>query len=148
MRTQTVLCRGADVCHDVLAREKVDIRVRSELHNASQLVDTRSKNTVTHLLAHRALLLAAVDRDYSQTHRLRVLLRQTAEAAASTDDSDALSRTNTGLLETFVDCDAGAEDGGDGVEGDVFRDARDVRGFCDAVFYESCSVGARERGGR
>lgn len=93
-----------------------------------------------HLLqAHLSLLLAGIDGDHVQAHGFGVLLGKGSETTAGTDDGDGLTRLSVRFLQTLVDCDAGAEDGCDCIEGNVFVEASDVGGLGDAVLLE-CAV--------
>jgi len=90
-----------------------------------------------HLLqAHLPLLLTGVNGNHVQAHGFGVLLGEGSETATSTDDGDGLARLSVRLLQTLVDCDTGAEDGCDCVEGNVFVEAGDVSGLGDAVLLE------------
>lgn len=83
-----------------------------------------------------------------QTHRLGVLLGERAQPATGTDDGDRLAGSGTGLLQSLVDGDAGAEDRGDAVEGDALGDVGDVSCRGDAVLLEGAVDGvAGELGG-
>lgn len=119
VRTLSVLGRLLHLLDHVLASGKVDERC------------------CTHLLqAHLLLLVARVDGDHVQAHGFGVLLGEGSETATSTNDGDGLARLSTRLLQALVDCDAGAEDGCDCVEGNVFVEAGDVGCFGDAVLLE------------
>ena len=103
MRAEPILRLRLHILNDVLARREIHKRLRAQLFQ-------------THLL----FLIPRIDRDHPQPHRLRVLLRQRPQPAARADDRDGLARPRPRLLQPFVDGDAGAEDGRDGVERDVF----------------------------
>lgn len=129
MGAGAVFRRGLDVLDDVLRGGEVDKGLRAELGG------------------HLLLLVARVDGDDLQPHRLRVLAGEGAEAAPGADDGDRLAGAGSGFFETFVDGDAGAEDGRDGVQGDFFGDAGDVGGFGNAVFLErTVDCVARQKG--
>lgn len=87
-----------------------DILTRGKVHKSitPQLLET-----------HLPLLIASIDSDTPQSHGLGVLLRQTSQSTTSADDGDSVTWPGAGFLQTFVDGDAGAEDGRHGVEGDV-----------------------------
>lgn len=124
MGAHAILGRGLHIRDDVLAGREIDKRLRAQLARH-----------------HPGLLLARVDPDDLQTHRFRVLAGQAAQPAARAHDRDRLARHGAGFLEALVDRDAGAEDGGDGVEGDVLGDAGHVRGFADGVLLEGAVDG-------
>ena len=119
MRSLPVFGRLLHFLDHVLAGSEVDKRCSAQL-----------------LHAHLLLLGAGVDGDDVQAHGFSVLLGERSEAAAGTDDGDGLAGFGAGLFQALVNCDAGAEDGGDCVEGDVFVEAGDVGSFGDAVLLE------------
>lgn len=124
-----VWCGGADVGDEVLCLCEVDKGGGAELE------------------AQIALLVAAVDGDGVQAHGLCVLQGDTTQTATGTDDGNGLAGPGVGLLEALVDGDAGAEDGGDGLEVALLGDAGDVGGLCDGVLLESSVDGvAGEQG--
>lgn len=89
MRSQPIRRRRLHLLDDILRRRKVHKRRRAELAQA-----------------HLALVVARVNRDDVEAHRLGVLLRDRAEPASGADDGDALARARAGFFESFVDGDA------------------------------------------
>ena len=115
---EAVLGGRLDVLDDVGGLGKVDEGVGAEL------------------LDHGLLLVARVDADDLEAHGFGVLARERAETSAGTDNGDGLAGASVRLLESLVDGDTCAEDGGDGVEGDVFGYSGNVGGFGDGVLLE------------
>jgi hypothetical protein len=114
-----VLSRRLDILDHVLAGGKVDERTSTEL-----------------LQAHLLLLVSRVDSDDLQAHCFCVLLGKGSESTASADNSDSLARLGSRLLQSLVDGDTGAQNWGDGIEGDVLVEASDVSCLGDAVLLE------------
>jgi hypothetical protein len=119
VRSLAVLSRRLDILDHVLAGGKVDERTSTEL-----------------LHAHLLLLVSRVDSDDLQAHCLCVLLGKGSESTASADNSDSLARLGSRLLQSLVDGDTGAQNWGDGIEGDVLVKASDVSCLGDAVLLE------------
>jgi len=91
--------------------------------------------------AHFLLLVTSVDADDAQAHGLCVLAGEGAETSAGADDGDGLAWAGARLLESLVDGDTGAQDGGDLCEVALLGDAGDVGGLCDAVLLEGAVDG-------
>lgn len=91
--------------------------------------------------AHFLLLVARVDADDVETHGLCVLAGEGAETSTGADDGDGLAGAGARLLESLVDGDAGAQDGGDGGKVALFGDAGDVGGLGDAVLLKGAVDG-------
>jgi hypothetical protein len=119
VRSLAVLSRRLDILDHVLAGGKVDERTSTEL-----------------LQAHLLLLVSRVDSDDLQAHCFCVLLGKGSESTASADNSDSLARLGSRLLQSLVDGDTGAQNWGDGIEGDVLVEASDVSCLGDAVLLE------------
>lgn len=119
MRPQPILRSLLHLLHNILTLSKINKSITTQL-----------------LRTHPPLLIPTINSDRPQPHSLGVLLGQTTQTAAGAYDGDGLARPCAGFFETLVDGYAGAEDGGDGVEGDGFVDAGDVRGFGYAVLLE------------
>lgn len=88
------------------------------------------------LEAHLLLVITSIDGNRLQAHSFCVLLRKRTESTAGADNGDGLARLSSRLFEALVYGDAGAENGGDCVEGDGLVDAGDVGRLCDAVLLE------------
>jgi hypothetical protein len=121
---QTVWRSLLHIGDEVLARRKVDKGLGAQL-----------------LRAHLLLLRARVDGNRPQAHDLCILARQRSQTASCTDDGDELAGLRAGFLQALVHRDTGAEDGRDGGEVAVLRDASYVRGFGDAVLLEGAVDG-------
>ena len=61
------------------------------------------------------------------------------QATPGAHDGDPLTRPGCRLLQALVDGDAGAENGGNGIEGNVFGNVSNVGSFCDGILLE-CAV--------
>lgn len=92
MGTKTIFGGSLNVLDNILALAEVDECVRAQL------------------LAHLLLVVTGVNGDRADTHGLAVLLSERTETTTGTDDGDCLSRASTGLLDTLVDGNTGAED--------------------------------------
>lgn len=90
----------------------------------------------TELLAKSSLLITTVNGNGVQAHGLGVLEGNGTETTTGTDDGDSLAGAGTGLLETLVDGDTGAENGGDGLKVALLGDASDVDGLGNGVLLE------------
>jgi hypothetical protein len=86
--------------------------------------------------AQLLLLLAAIDGNGMNTHSLSVLNSDGTETTTGTDDSERLAGLDTRLLNTLVDGDTGAENGGDGLEVALLRDASNMDSLGDGVLLE------------
>lgn len=124
---QAVGCGGLDVCDEVLGCEEVDV--------------ARSAQG----LAGLALLLAAVDGDGVDAHGLAVLQGHVTETTTGTGDGDPLARADTGLLDSLVDSDTGAEDGGDGLKIHALGNTGHVGGLGDSVLLEGTVDGVARK---
>lgn len=80
------------------------------------------------LLAERLLLSTSVDGNGGKTHVLGVLEGEGAETTTGTGDGDPLAGLDVGALESLVNGNTGAEDGGGLLEGDVVGDLGELRG--------------------
>lgn len=69
-----------------------------------------------HALAHDLLVVTSINRDGVDTHSLCVLQGKGTETTTGTDNGDGLTSAHASLLETLVDGDTGAQDGGNGGE--------------------------------
>lgn len=127
--TEPVLGIGLDLLDEVLAVLEVDVLICAKL------------------LTHIRLLVSAVDGKDMETHGLGVLASQGTKSTACTDNGDGLAWTGTGLLESLVDGDTGAEDWGHGGEVNILWNAGYVGGFTDGVLLKGTVNGvAREDG--
>lgn len=126
---QAVRGGGLDVGHEVLGGEEVDVGRGAQL------------------LGGLALLLAAVDGDGVDAHGLAVLQGHVTQTTTGTGDGDPLAGADTGLLDSLVDSDTGAEDGSDGLEAHTLGDAGNVGGLGNGVLLEGAVDGVTgERG--
>lgn len=144
---------GTDVFGGLLERflahrdEEDGVRARAVLRGRLHVLDQVRgcgeihKGFRAEPLHHLRLLVPRVDGDDAQAHRFRELAGQRAEPASGADDGDALARFGTALLQPFIDGDAGAEDGGDGVKGEFLGDTGDVGGFADGVLLKGAVDG-------
>lgn len=94
---EAVRGRGLDVGNNVLGLGEVDERLGTERH------------------AHLLLLLTTINGNGVDTHSLGVLDSNGTETTTGTDDSKRLAGLDARLLDTLVDGDTGAENGGDGL---------------------------------
>lgn len=101
----------------------------------------KGKYLSTQALTHLALLLATVDGHRAQSHSLGILQSQRTETTTGADDGDGLAGAGARLLQALVDGQAGAQDGGDGVEGHVLGDLGGEGGLADGVLLEGAVDG-------
>jgi hypothetical protein len=118
VRSETIGGGSLDISDKVLGCGKVDISSSSEL------------------LGELSLLLTTIDGNGVDTHGLAVLDSDGTETTTSTDDGNGLTGLDTGLLKTLVDGDTGAENGGDGLEVALLRNASNVDSLGNGVLLE------------
>ena len=114
---------GLDVCDEVLGDHEVDVGGGAQR------------------LAGLALLLTAVDGNGVDAHGLGVLQGHVAETTTSADDGDPLTGADGGLLDSLVDSDTSAEDGGNGLQVNTLGNAGDVGGLGHGVLLEGAING-------
>lgn len=115
---ETVSGGSLDIADDVLGLGEVDESLGSER------------------LAESLLLLTTIDGNGVEAHGLAVLESDGTETTTGTDNGDVLAGADTGLLETLVDGDTGAENGGDGLEVKLLGDAGNVGSGGEGVLLE------------
>jgi len=118
VRAKAIVGSSLDISDDVLSLCEVDEGLGTERH------------------AHLLLLLTTINGNGMDTHSLGVLNSDGTETTTSTDDSKRLAGLDTGLLDTLVDGDTGAENGGDGLKVTLLRDASNVDSLGDGVLLE------------
>lgn len=100
-----------------------------------------------HLLqAHLLLLVARVNGNHSQAHGFGILLSEGSETATSSHNGNSLAGAGVRLLQALVDRDTCAEDRCNCIERNVFVEASNVGGLCNAVLLEGAIDGvSREK---
>jgi len=118
VRAETIRGSSLDIGNNVLGLGKVDEGLSTE--RQAQLL----------------LLLATINGNGVDAHSLSVLNSNGTETTTSTDNSKRLAGPDTGLLDTLVDSDTGAENGRDGLEVTLLGDASNVDSLSDSVLLE------------
>jgi hypothetical protein len=118
VRAEAIRSSSLDIGDNVLSLGEVDEGLGTERH------------------AHLLLLLATINGNGMDTHSLGVLNSDGTEATTGTDNSKRLAGPDTGLLDTLVDSDTSAENGGDGLKVTLLRDASNVDSLGDSVLLE------------
>lgn len=122
--TQAIRGSSLHILDDILA-----------LHEINKVPSTKLVKT------HVLLLISSINTNDTKTHGLCVLASQRAQPSAGADNGDGLARACARLLETLVDGDAGAENGGDGGEVAFLWNAGGVGALDDAVLLEGAVDG-------
>lgn len=129
VRAQTIWRSGLHVLDDIARFSEVD------------------KVLCAECAAHLGLFVARVDGEGAETHGFGVLDGERSETTSGTDDGDPLTGLCAGFFESLVHGDTGAEDGCDGVEGEILGYAGNMGGLTDAVFLEGAVDGVTRKEG-
>jgi len=137
---------AADVVHGIregLGRHSDDQdtvgtkSARQALHLGDHVLLEEVDEVVGTQARHKAAFVgAAVDTDDNHAHGLGVLNGQMAQATASSNDSNNLTRPDLGLLQTFVDSDTGAKDRCSLFERQTIGDPCDMGSLSEGVLLE------------
>lgn len=119
VRTKTIGCCLLYIGNDVLGGSKIDECFTTEL-----------------LSDHLLLLVTSVNTDDTAAHSLSVLASERSETTTSTDNGDPLAGLDTGLLQTLVDGNTGAENRCNGIKSTLLGDASNVSSLSNAVLLE------------
>lgn len=91
------------------------------------------------LLAQITFLIATIDSNNAQSHRLSILQGHNTKTTTSTNNRNSLTRTSIGLLQSLVHRKSSAENRRDPIQSYILRQDRNVGSFTNRVLLE-CAV--------